>query len=212
MRVSASGINLKGDYNMKDLSHYAVLSDLFRYPEKDMCNLAWGWTEILNGYETTLVDRLTPFILHLEEKPLSYQQEYYVSTFDVQPICCLDIGYVLFGEEYRRGEFMVHIKKEQLSAGIDCGSELPDHLTNILTLLSRMKDEELAGELIYSLLIPALSQMILKFREKKNHYKDLLEILKTVMEKDYPSSSYEKFQFPDRTKKSGPEMQQSAEK
>jgi nitrate reductase assembly molybdenum cofactor insertion protein NarJ len=103
---------------------------------------------------------------------------------------------------------MVYIKKEQIRAGTDCGSELPDHLTNILMLLSQMKDEALAEELIYSMLIPALGQMILKFRDKKNHYKDLLEILKVVMEKDYPSSSYEKFNFPVRTKKAEPEGMQ----
>ena len=69
----------------------------------------------------------------------SFQQEYYISTFDVQAICFLDIGYVLFGEDYKRGIFLVNIKKEQIKAGNDCGSELPDHLPNILTLLPKMQ-------------------------------------------------------------------------
>lgn len=90
---------------------------------------------------------------------------------------------------------MVNIKREQEKAGNDCGTELPDHLPNILTLLPKLKDENLAEEMVYSLLIPCIKEMISKFLNTENLYKGLLEILVAIMETDYPSSSFEQFDF-----------------
>lgn len=193
-------ISLNEDFNMKELSHYKLLAEMFRYPSDKLKNCSEQWREIISLYDTSLSNRLEPFINHINERPLAFQYEYYIATFDVQAMCFLDIGYVLYGEDYKRGIFLVNIKKEQLKAENDCGSELPDHLPNILTLLPKLKDPLLAEELIYSLLIPALHEMILKFRSADNLYKGLLEILVTVMEADFPSSAFEKFTFNTREK------------
>jgi nitrate reductase assembly molybdenum cofactor insertion protein NarJ len=186
---------------MKDLTHYTKLAEMFRYPTGDFKNFYRDWKRIIQIYDPELITKLEPFSVHINEKSLAFQQEYYVSTFDVQAMCFLDIGYVLFGEDYKRGIFLVNIKKEQLRACNDCGSELPDHLPNILTLLPKMVDADLAEELIYSLLIPALHEMILKFSNAGNLYKGLLEILVTIMESDYPDSPYERFDFGHRKSK-----------
>jgi len=180
---------------MKDLSHFKILAEMFRYPTDNLKACSEKWEEIISMYNASLTSKLYPFINHINEKPASYQQEYYISTFDVQAMCFLDIGYVLYGEDYKRGIFLVNIKKEQIKAENDCGSELPDHLPNILTLLPKIADPDLAEELIYSILIPALHQMILKFRDTNNIYKGLLEILVNIMETDFPASAFEKFTF-----------------
>lgn len=173
---------------------------MFRYPTDDLKTFSRKWRDIIFVYNPELILKLDLFTTHINEKPLPFQQEYYISTFDVQAMCFLDIGYVLFGEDYKRGVFLVNIKKEQIKACNDCGSELPDHLPNILTLLPKIKDQELAEELIYSLLIPAIHEMIFKFRNGSNLYKGLLEILVTIMETDYPDSTYERFDFGRRKK------------
>lgn len=173
---------------------------MFRYPTDDLKTFSRKWRDIISVYDPELILKLDLFTTHINEKPLPFQQEYYISTFDVQAMCFLDIGYVLFGEDYKRGVFLVNIKKEQIKACNDCGSELPDHLPNILTLLPKIKDQELAEELIYSLLIPAIHEMIFKFRNGSNLYKGLLEILVTIMETDYPDSTYERFDFGRRKK------------
>jgi nitrate reductase assembly molybdenum cofactor insertion protein NarJ len=180
---------------MKDLAHYKLLAELFRYPADDLKTFFGKWKDIIQVYDPDLILKLDPFSVHINEKPLSFQQEYYISTFDVQAMCFLDVGYVLFGEDYKRGIFLVNIKKEQLKVSNDCGTELPDHLPNILTLLPKMQDADLAEELIYSLLIPAIHEMILKFSNANNLYKGLLEILVTIMETDYPESNYDRFDF-----------------
>lgn len=185
---------------MKDLTHYKLLAEMFRYPSDELKAYSEKWKEIISLYDGSLTPRLDLFITHINDKSLSLQQEYYISTFDVQAMCFLDIGYVLYGEDYNRGVFLVNIKKEQIKAGNDCGSELPDHLPNILTLLPKISDADLAEELIYSLLIPALHEMILKFRDVHNLYKGLLEILVKIMETDFPVSSFERFTFNIRKK------------
>jgi len=185
---------------MKDLTHYKTLAEMFRYPTDDLRTFPGKWRDIIPVYDPELILKLDPFTTHINEKPLPFQQEYYISTFDVQAMCFLDIGYVLFGEDYKRGVFLVNIKKEQVKACNDCGSELPDHLPNILTLLPKIQDADLAEELVYSLLIPAIHEMILKFSNGNNLYKGLLEILVTIMEKDYPVSSFDKFNFGARNK------------
>lgn len=185
---------------MKDLTHYKLLAEMFRYPSDDLKTYYGKWRDIIARYDPLLMPKLELFNVHAIEKPLSLQQEYYIRTFDVQAICFLDIGYVLFGEDYKRGMFLVNMKKEQLKAANDCGSELPDHLPNILTLLPKMEDNDLAEELIYSLLIPAIHELILKFSDTSNLYKGLLEILLTIMETDYPDSVFEKFSFSGRKK------------
>ena len=185
---------------MKDLTHYKLLAELFRYPTVDLKAYSEKWRDVISLYDAPLSDKLGLFITHISERPLAFQQEYYISTFDVQAMCFLDIGYVLYGEDYKRGVFLVNIKKEQIKAENDCGSELPDHLPNILTLLPKIADADLAEELIYSLLIPAVHELILKFRDTSNLYKGLLEILVSIMETDFPVSSFERFTFNTRRK------------
>lgn len=195
MPDSDSLTNHKGESEMKDLSHFTFLSELFRYPYAEQLLHAVEWRNIVHKYDPGLIRYLDPFIQMLENKTPEYCQEYFVSTFYVQPVCCLDIGYVLFGEDYRRGEFMANLSREHRLAGNDRGTELPDHLPVLLTLLPKMSDQELAEELIFSLMIPALHEMIDGFRKDGNVYRDLLRLLVAVLERDFPESKYERFSF-----------------
>ena len=185
---------------MKDLNHYQSLSILFRYPSGELRENIEKCNAILESYSPDLVRELESFRAHVRSKTLEFQQEYYTSTFDVQPVSTLDIGYVLFGDDYKRGIFLVNMKREHIKAGNDCGTDLPDHLPNVLTLLPLIKENELAEELICSLLIPSITEMISRFRKTENHYRSLLEILLYVMEQDFPASSFERFQFTLKTK------------
>lgn len=178
---------------MKNTQHYAALAEMFRYPTYRLKTFSGKWSEIVDKYDPALHSELEPFLKHISEKPLTFQQEYFVATFDVQPLCILDTGYVLFGEDYKRGQFMANLSMEHRKAGNSCGMELPDHLPNVLCLLSKMKDDEMAEELTCSLLIPAVESMITGFRNRRNHYAGLLRIVSVVMQKDYPSRKYEAY-------------------
>jgi nitrate reductase assembly molybdenum cofactor insertion protein NarJ len=94
------------------------------------------------------------------------------------------VGYVLFGDDYKRGEMLANLNREHSEAQNDCGTELADHLPNVLRLIPELRDEELVEDLAYAILAPALSEMIREFStdriQKKNesyekHYKTLIE-------------------------------------
>jgi len=183
------------DCKMNAMNHYTLLAEMFRYPYPGQDALSESWEQVVSDYGMEITQSLSGFISHVRHKPLSVQQEYYISTFDIQALCYLDIGYVLYGEDYKRGVFLANLKKEQEIAGNECGSELPDHLPNILTLLPKLSDVKLAEELVYSLMIPALHKMIASFRTNDNVYKETLRILVKIMETDFPESEFERFNF-----------------
>ncbi|HLN21068.1 MAG TPA: hypothetical protein VK213_08270 [Bacteroidales bacterium] len=178
---------------MKNLNHYHSLAGMFSYPSEDLVLYIAEWKRIILKYGTDLNIYLDPFIDHIQKNARKKLEEYYVSTFYVQPVCCLDIGYVLFGEDSRRGQFMAHLAREHRMAGNDCCAELPDHLPVLLTLLPKLKDEEFANELVCSLIIPALDEMIECFRNDDNLYKGLLRLIRKVLGKDFPETGYEQF-------------------
>lgn len=178
-----------------NLAHYTTLAKLFRYPSEDLRKATLDTCHILENFEAGLKELFRPFLEYVSNAAIEELQEYYSATYDVQPLSTLDIGWVLFGDDYKRGAFLVNMQREHQNAANDCGSELPDHLPCILTLLPRMKDKELAEEFVCSVLIPAIDEIILRFRKRENHYRSLLEILLKVLKKDFPSDAYEKFHF-----------------
>lgn len=91
------------------------------------------------------------------------QQELHTRTFDVQPITSLDIGYTLFGEDYKRGALLANLSAEHARAKNDCGSELGDHLTNVLRLLPKLSDAAFREEFVRVLVGPALREMVREF-------------------------------------------------
>ncbi|MBT5530596.1 MAG: hypothetical protein HOK35_15660, partial [Cytophagia bacterium] len=110
---------------------------------------------------------------------------YYVSTFDIQALSHLDIGYILFGEDLKRGDFLVKLQQEHIKNKTDLGFELADHLPNVLVLLASTNDSEFADEFVQFILLPALLSMIKGFKSESNVYLFLLQILKEVLIKDF---------------------------
>lgn len=53
----------------------------------------------------------------------------------------LDLGYVMFGEDYKRGAFLLNMQIEQQKINNDCGTDLPDNICNVLDLMTLSKDD-----------------------------------------------------------------------
>ena len=155
---------------MTDFKHYTIIANLFRYPTEKLLDDALETISVLSGKYPEQAEVVKSFIENFSPLTLHQKQEYYIKTFDIQAVCFLDIGYVLFGEDYKRGDFLVQMKQEQREAQNDCGVELSDHLPNVLTLLSKTR-EKFAEELIATICIPALDEMINKFN-MQNAYLD----------------------------------------
>ncbi len=169
---------------------YTHIAQLLNYPNGNYDKIVAQIRSELNEYGDEAVVGFSPVAIHFTLKPIAELQEYYIRTFDVNAFCYLDIGYVLFGEESKRGQFLLHMKSEQLKANNDCGTEFPDHLPNMLTLLPKIKDEIFREDLIVTMLLPALKHMLENFRTEENSYRNLLKILITVLETNYKDSEF----------------------
>lgn len=183
------------------MEHYKILASLFDYPGNNNLQEIIPHIKkiILEKYPASL-DKIDDFEIFANKYSPDSQNEYYIRTFDVQALCYLDIGYVLFGEDYKRGEFLVNMRNEHIKAGNNCGCELADHLPNILRLLHKIEDKKFAQELAYSIVIPSLKLIINNFKDESNYYKSALELLLNIMENDFCNLPYKQFRIMDNDK------------
>lgn len=174
---------------------YTHIAQLFSYPKSEFRSTTEQLVVEFQEYGQSAVNDFLPVAKHFTSKPTSELQEYYIRTFDVNAACYLDIGYVLFGEESKRGQFLLNMKSEQLKAENDCGTEFADHLPNVLTLLPKLEDDSFREELVISMLLPALRHMLENFWTEENSYKGLLKLLLQVLETDFNDSVFVPYQI-----------------
>jgi nitrate reductase assembly molybdenum cofactor insertion protein NarJ len=166
-------------------AHYEALAGLFDFPGPDFIAQGRELVDLLwrdHRYPDAAIE-VTHFLDALPATTLA-QQELHTRTFDVQALTTLDAGYVLFGDDYKRGELLSHLTREHAQVRNDCRGELADHLPNLLRLIPKLADAEVREELVTEILVPALGLMIREFDagriEKKNanylrHYKTVID-------------------------------------
>lgn len=199
---------------MKKYNHYSILAAIFRYPDNGYKEHVVECMSLLNEHNPSAAKEMLRFAEFVKNEPLYKIEEVFNKTFHIQAICYLDLGYVLFGEDYKRGEFLVKMKNEQRLVNNDCGDELSDNLTNVLTLMTLIDDQEFLNEFSVRILIPAIEKMLSEFeasrmalKEKilkkkhkvliqeglpnKNIYQHALQALLMVVQKDFEGIHYE---------------------
>jgi nitrate reductase assembly molybdenum cofactor insertion protein NarJ len=161
-----------------------MFAQLLCYPNKETLTKVESAQEFLNQKYPDAAEILQEFTEFARTIPLWKWEEIYTRTFDVQAITTLDVGYVLFGDDYKRGVLLVNLSKEHTKAGNDCETELADHLPNLLRLLDKVSDKDFKVDLIYLIIKPALKKIIDEFDsrniEKKNkiyekHHRTLIQ-------------------------------------
>ncbi len=183
---------------MKNLSHYQIFADVFRYPDERFTEYADRFLKLIVEELPHKAEMMQTIVERQKGLSLHRQQEYYMKTFDVQAVCYLDIGYVLFGEDYKRAQLLVNLQNEHKVSGVDCGSELGDHLPNVLTLLSKTADSEFAEELGFIITTPAVRFMVTKFKNIDNYYKYLLEMLLIFLKRDFKGDGLTEYAVPEQ--------------
>lgn len=184
---------------MNKLDHYIILADIFRYPDEKLGNRMNDLQSLVSEQLPEQVEKVNGVMDAFTKLNLLRQQEYYLKTFDVQAVCYLDLGYVLFGEDYKRAQLLVNIQSEHKVAGVDCGSELGDHLPNVLMLLAKTSDQSFAEELGFIITTPSVRFMLTKFKNVNNYYKDLLEVLLVFLQRDFRGEQLEEYALSEQT-------------
>lgn len=162
-------------------AHFEQLAALFDYPERDYPARVREAYETCESRYPLAAAELEAFAQALPSEGEAFStealdevQEIFTRSFDVQSITTLGVGYVMFGDDYKRGELLVNLSGEHVEAGVDCGSELPDHLPNVLRLMARWQDRELVEEFVEEILHPALEQMLAEFGPKRMEQRNAL--------------------------------------
>ncbi len=147
------------------------LGELLRYPDSDyLSHLGRACAESASNESQALLEK---FRRQAAAMSLQELQELYTRTFDLSPLCSLEVGWQLYGEDYARGSFLVYMRSKLGEHGLSERGELPDHLSNLLPLLGRMPAEQ-ADELREGAALPALRKMMQPFSGKNHPYGDLL--------------------------------------
>ena len=114
---------------MKTGEMYHHLMVLFDYPQDKAALLEAA--EFMTGYlkACDLETDLAPFVAYVAASRLGELQEEYVRTFDFNPLCAPYLSHHLYGDNNKKGDFMISLKEVYRQYGFTPRTcELPDHL------------------------------------------------------------------------------------
>ena len=155
---------------------YLHLGHLFRYPDEEyLQHLDHVAQALAEGEVKEMLEPFRSFVAHSEFTEL---EELFTRTFDMNPLTCLEVGWHLYGEDYKRGEFLVKMRQALAQYDLPESEELPDHMSHCLQLLAFMEPHE-APVLAEGYLLPALKK-ILKGLKPENPFRGLLEGLESL--------------------------------
>jgi nitrate reductase molybdenum cofactor assembly chaperone NarJ/NarW len=149
---------------------YDALAELLDYPQPDLADAA----------ERAGLSDFAAWAAGVDAREL---EEVYTRTFDLSAPCCLELGWHLFGETYKRGEFLVRMTVAARAHGVVPGTELADHLAVVLRLLGRLGPDEDARGLVEEAVLPAIEKMIAAVAD--NPYRGLLAAVETRLRADF---------------------------
>jgi nitrate reductase delta subunit len=155
---------------------YELLAGLIEYPSPDLPDQVRECAAVLTTQCSRAARPLAHFRDFVEQTGLCALEELYTATFDLTPVCYPYVGHQLFGDTYKRGEFLALLNARYRDSGMVVQSELPDHLGMVLRYLARTPDAELSSEGV----IPSLERMIEQLKD--NPYRELVQAILAVLQ------------------------------
>lgn len=152
---------------MKNKEVYIAMAHLFCYPELGYSTKIKRCMDLLEAHYPHSAKAFKRFYDYTMQKSDLELEEIFNITFHIQAICFLDLGYVLFGEDYKRGEFLVNMKREQEKIKHDCRGELYDNLPHVLFMMAKSNDDKLVTEMAIKVLRTAILKMLDEFQSSR---------------------------------------------
>lgn len=147
---------------------------LLRYPDADTPKLAAAVADEAMKTGHPCQEYLEAFALVAGTSSQEEMAEIYTRSFDLNPDCVLEIGWHLFGETYRRGQFLAMMRHHLNENGIEEGRDLPDYLPNLLNLVMKLETQD-AIDLVDDCILPAMEKI--QSAMKDGAYAHLLQAL-----------------------------------
>jgi len=155
-----------------NINHYILFAAILDFPEKDYIERVTALQKFLDANNPDAAEWMTPFTTNIALMKTIQHEELFIRSFDVQAVTTLDVGYVMFGDDYKRGQVLVNLNREHREVGNECGTELSDNLANVLRLLPLMQNDAIRQELVQRIVAPALKKMIHTFDPKQMEIQD----------------------------------------
>jgi nitrate reductase delta subunit len=159
---------------------YDAFAELLRYPDAGFGRCIDDCRQVPGGLPPEAEQLLAAFAAAVEHLSVGELEELYTSTFDLDPLSSLELGWHLFGENYSRGEFLVAMRQTLRRLGLEETTELPDHLTHVLRALGRMGPAE-ADRFCTNYVLPALEKMQAGLSGKNCPFEHVLAALRDVI-------------------------------
>jgi len=166
---------------------YHALADLLEYPDRDWDDRLDLSRRALASEKPELSPTLDSFCQSVRSLSLSQIQERYTQTFDLNPVCTLDVGYHLFGESYKRGLFLANLRQTEAPYDLNCERQLPDYLPVLLRLLSKLDQGDLRSSLVTDCIIPAIEKMREALAKTESVYESPFAIIAKLLKEEVAS-------------------------
>ena len=150
---------------------YASLGRLLDYPVDKQ------GVQAAHGVVSAFLDEHHPdcsissFAEYVAESPLATLQEEYVATFDFNPATAPYLGYHLFGNNQKKGGYLISLKQEFSRHDFNpLGNELPDHLAVVLAFLAHLARHEgdaVRRQFISCYVLPGLQRLNAAFAARR---------------------------------------------
>lgn len=160
---------------------YSLLAEIVSYPTPELETSASDCAELLDPSLPEASREMRKFLALVEQMSLGRLEEVYTSTFDINPLCPPYVGYYLFGDTHKRGEFLVKLKKDYGVYDFSAEGELPDHLSVLLGFLAVLEDEHSARALISECMVPALEKMENKTGKDDGAYHSVMRAILLIL-------------------------------
>ena len=167
---------------MAEAAIYRALAALLTYPEGDDGRRVAACLECAPPECHAHLERFAAAIQGLQADAM---QELFTRTFDLNPVCSLELGWHLFGENYERGVLLVRMRRELRQHRLSESGELPDHMTHALRLVGAMEHQR-AADFVGACVLPALNKMLQAMRGKENPFEHVLLAVNSVLHSDFP--------------------------
>jgi nitrate reductase delta subunit len=152
------------------------LADILAYPRASIAADAAAAASAVREWSEEAASHLEDLQARAARMSQSDWEELYTRTFDLHAPCCLEVGWQIFGDTYKRGSFLVRLRLAAREHGVSEDGELPDHLATVLRLLARLPEAEDPRGLVEEAVLPAVEKMRASLGEDgSNPYRAVLD-------------------------------------
>ena len=153
---------------------YAIFAQALSYPAPGQVQALTAGAESLPA--SAIRKRFQGFLQQIQALTLGEWEELYTCTFDLNPSVAPYVGYQIWGDSYKRGNFMALLNRKMHEEGVSPNGELPDHLGPVLNYLGNTSQPPVE---LTDVLAQSVERMLSKLRksEPQNPYISLFEAI-----------------------------------